>query len=67
MPIRGLGSQNGAVATPNGQISSQMSKSHQKCQHLLQITANMIQQGFDDVTIQNKYHYQQITNVADSN
>lgn len=32
---------------------------HQKCQHLLQVTANMIQQGFDDVTIQNKYYYQQ--------
>ena len=32
---------------------------YQKCQHLLQVAANMIQQGFDDVTIQNKYHYQQ--------
>eukprot|EP01083_Nonionella_stella_P055380 146114_1 len=32
---------------------------YQKCEHLLQVTANMIQQGFDDVTIQNKYHYRQ--------
>ena len=32
---------------------------YQKCEHLLGITAKMIQQGFDGVTIQNKYHYQQ--------
>merc|ERR1712176_720413 len=32
---------------------------YQKCEQLLQISANMIQQGFDDVTIRNKYHYQQ--------
>ena len=32
---------------------------YQKCEHLLGIAANMIQQGFDGVTIQNKYHYQQ--------
>jgi len=32
---------------------------YQKCQHLLSLCANMIQQGFDDMTIQNKYHFQQ--------
>merc|ERR1711920_854725 len=32
---------------------------YQKCEQMLRTTANMIQQGFDDVTIRNKYHYQQ--------
>ncbi len=36
---------------------------YQKCEHLLQVAANMIQQGFDDVTIQNKFHYQLQNNV----
>mmetsp|Transcript_58537 Transcript_58537/g.93054 ORF Transcript_58537/g.93054 Transcript_58537/m.93054 type:complete len:254 (+) Transcript_58537:1-762(+) len=39
---------------------------YQKCQHLLHVAAKMIQQGFDDVTIQNKYHYQQQQHALNS-